>query len=63
MTKGDHLIWTNYALDYDDYKDQLDEDYPDLSDAEKEQMMYSINDDYLLNVKIWISNCRSRFWL
>ena len=49
MNKGDHLIWTNYGLDYEDYKDQLDEDYPDLSDAEKEQMMYELNNDYLLD--------------
>ena len=47
MTKGDHLIWTNYGLDYEDYRDQLDEDYPELSDAEKEQLMYELNDDYL----------------
>jgi hypothetical protein len=26
-----HIIWSNYDLDYDDWKDDLESEYPDLS--------------------------------
>ena len=25
-----HIIWSNFYLDYDDWKDELEADYPDL---------------------------------
>ncbi len=31
MTDTDHLIWSNYSLDYDDWKDDLEAEYPELS--------------------------------
>ena len=47
MTDGDHLIWSNYDLDYDDWKADLEEQYPELTDEERYLMMYEINGDYL----------------
>ena len=59
MEKTDHLIWSNYDLDYDDWKDDLEENYPDLSDDERMQLMYEINGDYLdderVNLNIQLS--------
>ena len=46
MTDGDHLIWSN-ALDYEDWRDYLEGEYPDLSEDKRIQMMYEINGEYL----------------
>ena len=29
MSEEKHLIWSNYDLDYDDWRDDLEADYPD----------------------------------
>lgn len=47
MKKEKHIIWSNYFLDYDDWKDELEEQYPDLSEDERVSLMYEINSDYL----------------
>ena len=47
MEKTDHLIWSNYDLDYDDWKDDLEAEHPDLSERERIDLMYQINSDYL----------------
>ncbi len=46
MTDGRHIIWTDY-LDYDDWKEDLEEQYPELSEDERISLMYEINGDYL----------------
>lgn len=47
MTAQDHLIWSNYALEYKDWKDDLEEQYPELSEDERVALMYELNSDYL----------------
>lgn len=47
MENGDHLIWTNKELDYEDCKADLEEQYPELSEEERIQVMYETNNDYL----------------
>ena len=47
MENGDHLIWTNKELDYEDWKADLEEQYPELSEEERIQIMYETNNDYL----------------
>lgn len=47
MKEKDHIIWSNYFLDYDDWKDELEEQYPDLSEEERISLMYEINNNYL----------------
>ena len=47
MNEDRHIIWSNYALDYSDWKDDLEEQYPDLSDEQRIALMYEINGDYL----------------
>lgn len=42
-----HIIWSNYDLDYEDWKDDLEENYPELSEQERITLMYEINGDYL----------------
>ena len=46
MSNGRHIIWTD-DLDYDDWKADLKEQYPDLTDDERMAMMYELNGDYL----------------
>ena len=36
-----------YGLDYEDWRDDLEADYPDLSEDERISLMYEINGDYL----------------
>lgn len=47
MNNGDHLIWSDYHLDYDDWKDDLEDEFPDMSEDERIQMMYERNNSYL----------------
>ncbi len=58
MNDGRHIIWSN-DLDYDDWKDDLEEQYPELSENERMELMYEINGDYLdderINLNIQLS--------
>lgn len=47
MKADRHIIWSNYALDYEDWRVDLEAEYPDLSDHERENLMYEINGNYL----------------
>ncbi|MCR5825904.1 MAG: hypothetical protein K6G54_05015 [Oscillospiraceae bacterium] len=47
MNKGDHLIWSNHNLNYEDWKEDLEQEYPDLSDDERYERMLEINNGYL----------------
>ena len=47
MNDGDHLIWSNYHLDLDDWRDELLEEHPDASENELYQLMLEQNDSYL----------------
>ena len=43
-----YIIWSNVNLDYErDWKADLEEQYPDLSDDERMQIMYESNREYL----------------
>ena len=59
MTDGDHLIWSNYDLDYEDWRDDLEAEYPELSEDERYYKMLEINRDYLdderMNLNIQLS--------
>ena len=47
MDKG-FIIWSNRYLDYEkDWKADLEEQYPNLTDDERRRLMYEINDEYL----------------
>lgn len=47
MKDDRHIIWSNYDLDYDDWKADLEEEYPELSEDARISLMYEINNDYL----------------
>lgn len=47
MSDKEHIIWSNYELDYEDWRDDMESEYPDLSEAERIALMYEINNDYL----------------
>ena len=47
MTDTDHLIWSNYHIDYEDWREYLEEEFPDLSEDERYLKMLEINNDYL----------------
>ena len=42
MKEERHVIWSNYGLDYEDWRDDLEADYPDLSEDERISLMYEI---------------------
>ncbi len=46
MEKTDHLIWSNYDIDYEDWRDDLEAEYPDITEDERITLMYDINGDY-----------------
>lgn len=46
MTEPKHIIWSNCHLDYDDWKDDLAAEFPDMSESQRIQMMYDRNNDY-----------------
>ena len=47
MEKTDHLIWSDYDLDYEDWRADLEDYYPYMSEDERRQVMYETNDSYL----------------
>ena len=47
MSEDRHIIWSNYDLDYEDWRDDLEAEYPDLTEDERMALMYEINGDYL----------------
>lgn len=47
MEDTDRLIWSNYEIDYEDWRDDLEEEYPDLTEEERISLMYETNNDYL----------------
>ena len=51
-TNDRHVIWGDINLDYDDWKDDLESDYPELTEEERYQKMYEINGDYLDDERI-----------
>ena len=42
-----HIIWSDIHLDFEDWRADLEEQYPDLSEDELIQKMYEINSEYL----------------
>ena len=47
MTEQKHLIWSDYNLDYEDWRADLEAEYPELSEDERMALMHEINSDYL----------------
>ena len=46
-----HFIWSNYHLNYEDWRDDLEEEYPDLTEEGRVNLMYKMNDDDLDEVR------------
>ena len=64
MKEERHIIWTDYGLDYEDWRDDLEADYPDLSEDERISLMYEINGDtWMMNAPISMCSFPSPFWL
>ena len=59
MKKTDHLIWSNYDLDYEDWRADLESEHPEMTESERVALMYDINGDYLdderINLNIQLS--------
>ena len=47
MNSDKHIIWSNYDLDYENWRDDLEAEYPDMSEEERISLMYEINGNYL----------------
>lgn len=41
------VIWSNYNLDYEDWKDFFDDEYPELDEDKRIDLMYELNNEYL----------------
>ena len=59
MKEDRHIIWSNYDLDYEDWRDDLEAEYPELTEDQRIALMYEINGDYLdderINLNIQLS--------
>ncbi len=59
MKEDRHVIWSNYDLDYEDWRDDLEAEYPELTEDQRIALMYEINGDYLdderVNLNIQLS--------
>ena len=47
MTEQKYLIWSDYDLDYEDWRAELEAEYPELSEDERMMLMYEMNSGYL----------------
>lgn len=58
MSENDHLIWSNWHLDYEDQRGFYEEAYPELSEDERIQIMYADNaeslDDERANLSVQV---------
>ena len=56
LKETDHLIWSDYYLDLEDWRESLEEEYPGYSDDELTDIMYKTNavniDDERYNLDI-----------
>lgn len=59
MTEKDHIIWSNWDLDYEAQREYYEEVYPELSEADRMQTMYEDNsialDDERVNLDIQLA--------
>ncbi|MGM9601499.1 MAG: hypothetical protein ACI3W5_07950 [Faecousia sp.] len=55
MSEDRHIIWSNYDLDYEDWRADLEAEYPDLSEEERIALMYELNNDYLDDERLNLS--------
>ena len=46
MTEQKRIIWSN-DLDYEDWREDLEAEYPDMTESERIALMYEINGNYL----------------
>ena len=51
MTDQDHLIWSDARLNFADWRDELDDEFPYHTDEELYQIMYERNADALEDVR------------
>ena len=47
MDSDKHIIWSDYDLDLEDWRDDLEEEYPEYTDDELCEKMYERNSEYL----------------
>ncbi len=52
MKEDRHVIWSNYDLDYEDWRDDLEAEYPELTEDQRIALMYEINGDYLNDERV-----------
>lgn len=45
-------LWSNYALDYEDWRADLEAECPELSESDRIALMYEINDEYLNDERV-----------
>lgn len=57
MTGDRHIIWSNYDLDYENWRDDLETEYPDMTEDERIALMYEINGDYLDDERMNLDRC------
>ena len=47
-----HIIWSDLHLDYDDWKADLESEYPEKSEDERRELMHEINSEYLNDERV-----------
>ena len=52
MKRDKHVIWSNFSLNYEDWRSDLESEYPDMSEQERVDLMYEINAGYLDDERI-----------
>jgi len=55
MTEQKYRIWSSYGLGYEDWRTDLEERNPELSEDERVALMYEINSDYLADERTNLS--------
>jgi len=47
-----HIVWSDLNLDYEDWRTDLESEYPDMTEDERVGLMYETNNDYLSDERI-----------
>lgn len=47
MTESKHIIWSDVSLDYENWRNDLETNYPDMSEDDRISLMHEMNSEYL----------------
>jgi len=52
LNENKHIVWSNIHLNYDDWKNDIETEHPEMCEDERIGLMYETNNDYLCDERL-----------